>query len=83
MLNEGKLARFRCHTRPAYSVDMLLAAVTETIDSNLDNTLRSVDEAVIPRNHLGDHHAEANQPKRAALYFQKARNRSDQVRPVV
>lgn len=72
MLREGSLARFRCHTGHAYSADTLLAAVTETIEDNLYNTLRSMDEAVILLNHLGDHYAEANQPKLAALYFQKA-----------
>lgn len=83
MLMEGSLARFRCHTGHAYSVDTLLTALTETIEDNLYNTLRSMDEAIMLLNHLGDHYAEANQPKLAALYFQKAqeaRSRADGVR---
>ena len=86
MIKEGTLARFRCHTGHAYSADTLLAAVTETIEDNLYNTLRSMDEAVILLNHMGDHHAEANQPKLAAVYFQKAQeaqSRSDLVRQAV
>lgn len=86
MLKEGSLARYRCHTGHAYSVDTLLASVTEAIEDNLYNTLRSMDEAMVLLNHLGDHYAEVNQPKLAALYFQKAQetqNRSDRVRQAV
>ena len=86
MLREGSLARFRCHTGHAYSVDTLLAAVTETIEDNLYSTMRSMEEAIILLNHLGDHFAEANQPKLAALYFQKAQEsqgRADLVRQAV
>lgn len=83
MLREGSLTRFRCHTGHAYSADTLLATLTETIEHNLYTTLRSMEEAMILLNHLGDHYAEANQPKLAALYFQKAeetRNRADGIR---
>lgn len=86
MLKEGSLARFRCHTGHAYSVDTLLAAVTETVEDNLYSTLRSMDETVILLNHLGDHYAEVNQTRLAALYFQKAQeaqSRSDLVRQTV
>ena len=86
MLKEGSLARFRCHTGHAYSVDTLLAAVTETIENNLYSTLRSMDEAIILLNHLGDHYAEANQSRLAALYFQKAqeaKSRADLIRQAV
>ena len=86
MLKEGSLARYRCHTGHAYSADTLLAAVTENIEDNLYNTLRSMDEAIVLLNHLGDHYAEANQPQLAASYFQKAQEaqkRADLVRQVV
>ena len=86
MLKEGSLAYFRCHTGHAYSMDTLLAALTETIEDNLYSTLRSMDEAIILLNHLGDHYAEANQAKLAALYFQKvqeAQNRADLIRQAV
>lgn len=86
MLQEGSLARFRCHTGHAYSVDTLLVAVTEAVEDNLYSTMRSMEEAIILLNHLGDHFAEANQPKLAALYFQKAQeaqSRADLVRQLV
>lgn len=86
LLKEGSLTRFRCHTGHAYAADTLLAALTETIEDNLYITLRSMDESIILLNHLGDHCAEANQTKLAALYFQKAqetRSRADLIRQAV
>lgn len=83
LLKEGPLARFRCHTGHAYSTDTLLAAITEKIEDSLYNALRGIDESIMMLNHLGDHFAEANQPKLAALYFQKAQQaqqRGDLVR---
>lgn len=69
---DGKLFRFRCHTGHAYSPDALMAAVTEKIEDSLYNVIRGIDESVILLNHMGDHFAEANQLKLAALYFNKA-----------
>ncbi|QJD81591.1 chemotaxis protein CheB [Spirosoma rhododendri] len=71
-IKEGPLARFRCHTGHAYSVDTLLAAITEQIEDNLYGAVRGVDESVILLNRLGDKLADANQPKQAGTYFQKA-----------
>ncbi|GAB3559861.1 chemotaxis protein CheB [Spirosoma fluminis] len=71
-IKEGPLARFRCHTGHAYSADTLLAAITEQIEDSLYGAIRAVDESVILLNRLGDQLAEANQPKQAGLYFQKA-----------
>lgn len=71
-LRDGKLMRFRCHTGHAFSADSLLATVTENIENSLYNAIRGVEESIMLLNHLGDHFAEANQKKLAALYFQKA-----------
>ncbi|GAB3928534.1 chemotaxis protein CheB [Larkinella terrae] len=82
-LKDGKLGRFRCHTGHAYSADTLLAAITEKIEDSLYSVIRGMDESILLLNHLGDHFAEANQPKLAASYFQKAKeahHRSELVR---
>lgn len=83
---DGDLARFRCHTGHAYSVDTLMATLTEKIEDSLYNALRGMDESILLLNHVGDHYAEANQPKLAAAYFNKAKeagDRSDLVRTTV
>ncbi len=71
-LRDGKLLRFRCHTGHAFTADSLLATVTENIEDSLYNAIRGIEESVMLLNHLGDHFAESNQMKLAALYFKKA-----------
>ena len=71
-LQEGGHVRFRCHTGHAFSADALLAAISETIEHALWNAIRNIRESVFFLNHMGDHFADANQPKLAAVYFKKA-----------
>ena len=71
--SEGDRIRFRCHTGHAYSADSLLADLTESIEDSLWTAIRSVQESVILLNNMGDHFAEVNQPKLAAMYFKKAK----------
>ena len=71
-LKEGGRIRFRCHTGHAFSADSLLANITENIEQTLWTAIRAVEESVILLNHMGDHLAEQNQLKLAAVYFQKA-----------
>lgn len=83
---DGDLSRFRCHTGHAYSADTLMASVTEKIEDSLYSAVRGMDESVLLLNHIGDHYAEANQPKLAAVYFRKAKEaegRSNLVRKAV
>jgi len=85
-LQEDGRTRFRCHTGHAFSADTLLAAITESIEEALWNAIRNVQENILLLNHMGDHFAEANQPKIAAVYFKKAeeaRRRADLIRQAV
>jgi two-component system chemotaxis response regulator CheB len=82
-LREGDRIRFRCHTGHAFSADSLLASVTGYIEEALWSSIRSVQESIILLNHMGDHFAEANQPRVAAMYFKKAtdaKRRADLIR---
>lgn len=82
-LQNDNIIRYRCHTGHAYSADALIAAITERIEESLYSAIRGMDESIMFLNHLGDHHADANQPKLAALYFKKAKEakeRSEWVR---
>jgi two-component system chemotaxis response regulator CheB len=76
-IKEGNLARYRCHTGHAYSADTLMAALTENIENSLYGAMRGIEESIMLLNHIGDHLAEANQPKLAAVYFKKAQQAKD------
>jgi two-component system, chemotaxis family, protein-glutamate methylesterase/glutaminase len=71
-LQNEHIIRYRCHTGHAYTVDALVAGLTEKIEDSLYSAIRGMDESIMLLNHLGDHYAEANQPKMAALLFKKA-----------
>jgi two-component system, chemotaxis family, protein-glutamate methylesterase/glutaminase len=44
-LKDGPRIRFRCHTGHAYSIDSLVAALSEGVDESLWNAMRSLEEA--------------------------------------
>jgi two-component system chemotaxis response regulator CheB len=84
-LTEGGRVRFRCHTGHAFSAGSLLTSIGENIEENLWAAVRSIQENVMLLNHMGDHFAEANQPKVAAMYFKKAQEaaaRADALRKI-
>jgi two-component system chemotaxis response regulator CheB len=71
-IKDGHIIRYRCHTGHAYSADSLLMSITEKIEDTLWSAIRGMEESIILLNNLGDHFADKNQPKLAALYFKKA-----------
>lgn len=83
---DGHIVRYRCHTGHAFSVDALLAAVSENVESSLYNAMRGIEESMLLLNHIGDHFAEVNKAKLAAVYFKKAneaKERANLVRKAV
>ena len=83
---DGDLIRYRCHTGHAHSADSLLATITEQVEDTLWSAIRGVEESILLLNNLGDHYAEKNQPKLAAMYFKKAQeaeSRAELVRQAV
>jgi two-component system chemotaxis response regulator CheB len=82
IFKDGKRKRFRCHTGHAYSADSLLTTVTENIEDSLYSAIRGVEESIILLNHLGDHFAEVNQTKLAAMYFKKANEAEERAQMV-
>ena len=71
-ITDGDLVRYRCHTGHAYSADSLLTTLTENVEDTLWSAIRGLEESIILLNNLGDHYADKNQPKLAAMCFQKA-----------
>ena len=53
-LKEDQPLRFRCHTGHAYSVESLIAAVNEGIETALWRAMRALDEGALLLQHVGD-----------------------------
>ncbi|HXW07995.1 MAG TPA: hypothetical protein VD833_22385 [Vicinamibacterales bacterium] len=47
--------RFRCHTGHAYSIENLIAAVSDGIDESLWNAIRALEEGALLLQRLGTH----------------------------
>ena len=82
-MKEEDLLRFRCHTGHAFTVNSLLADLTENVEDSLWTTIRSIEESAMLMSHMAEHLESAGRGDAAALLLQKAREaqeRSDLVR---
>jgi len=70
---EGAMSRFRCHTGHAYTDSALLEGVMESTGEMLWQVMRSLEEAVMVLEHMGEHLAAAGAVDRAAVFSNKAR----------
>jgi two-component system, chemotaxis family, protein-glutamate methylesterase/glutaminase len=85
-LQEEKRMRFRCHTGHAYSVDSLLAEVTEGVEDSLWNAIRSIEESVLLLRHMAEHLGAAENGHTTDEFLaraQEAQRRADLVRQAV
>jgi len=85
-LKEGSLLRFRCHTGHAYSLNTLLAEVTQSIEESLWDGIRTIEESEILMLHTAKHLREMNEHEAADLLLQKAedaKRRANLVRQAV
>ena len=78
-IKDGHRVRFRCHTGHAFSADSLISALTENIEDSLWTAIRGIQESIVLLNSLGDYYSSLNQPKTAAVYFQKAKEAGKRV----
>ena len=82
-LKEAGRMRFRCHTGHAYSVDSLIAEISEGVDEALWNAVRAIEEHILLMRHLAEH-ARANENGTTAEHFlrraQAAERRADLLR---
>ncbi|MBW4470614.1 MAG: chemotaxis protein CheB [Stenomitos rutilans HA7619-LM2] len=71
-LKENNLIRFRCHTGHAYSLNSLLAEVTQSIEESLWDGIRTIEESEMLMTHTAKHLHEVNEHEAADLLLQKA-----------
>jgi two-component system chemotaxis response regulator CheB len=85
-LKEEKRIRFRCHTGHAYSVESLLAEITEGVEDSLWNAIRSAEESVLLLRHMAEHLAGSEDGHTAEEFLaraQEAQRQADLVRQAV
>ena len=85
-LKEGSLLRFRCHTGHAYSLNTLLAEVTQAIEESLWDGIRTIEASQMLMLHTAKHLREMNEHEAADLLLEKAedaKRRANLVRQAV
>ena len=71
-LTEGKLIRYRCHTGHAYSASALLSGVMGKIDESYWSVMRSLEEAAMLLEQIGNSLAAEGQDKAAKIFLDRA-----------
>ncbi|MDQ5838090.1 MAG: chemotaxis protein CheB [Acidobacteriota bacterium] len=85
-LQEEKRIRFRCHTGHAYSIESLLAEITEGVEDSIWNAIRSIEESVLLLRHMAEHLGGDENGYTAEQFLaqaQEAQRRADLVRRAV
>jgi two-component system chemotaxis response regulator CheB len=72
-ITEGRSFRFRCHTGHGFTAEALLADLMETIDEQLWQTIRGLQEASMLLEHIGRHLQENGGSAPAEDFLAKAR----------
>jgi two-component system chemotaxis response regulator CheB len=72
-LKEGGMTRYRCHTGHGYSDSSLLEGVMESTGEMLWQVMRSLEEAVMIVEHMGQQIENDGDAARAKAFFAKAR----------
>jgi two-component system, chemotaxis family, protein-glutamate methylesterase/glutaminase len=71
-MKEGTLFRFRCHTGHAYSVESLLADITEKMDDALWNSIRAFEEGELFMRHMAEHLDHGETDRSAESFLKRA-----------
>ncbi|HEX8845848.1 MAG TPA: chemotaxis protein CheB [Pyrinomonadaceae bacterium] len=72
-LNSKEPLRFRCHTGHAFTVNSLLAELTENVEDSLWTTIRAIQESAMLMKHLAEHLSHGENDAAAQLFLKKAR----------
>lgn len=78
-IEEGSIVRFRCHTGHAFSLQTLLAEVSESIDKGLWDTIRAIEERVLLLRQISKLEAK-NAPNQAKVTEKLADDSEDSIK---
>jgi len=71
-MKEGSIWRFRCHTGHAYSIESLLADITENMDDALWNSIRAFEEDELFMRHMAEHLGQGENSQSAEAFLKRA-----------
>jgi two-component system chemotaxis response regulator CheB len=71
-IREGTLFRFRCHTGHAYSIESLLADITEKMDDALWISIRAYEEGELFMRQMAEHLSDAQHKPTAEAFIKRA-----------
>jgi two-component system chemotaxis response regulator CheB len=71
-MKDGTLFRFRCHTGHAYSIESLLADITEKMDDALWNSIRAFEEGELFMRYMAEHLGEGHNGHSAESFLKRA-----------
>jgi len=74
----GKLNRFRCHTGHAFSINSLLAELTESTENTLWSAVRAIDENIMLLDHMAQHARQAEKFDLARMLARKSEESKQQ-----
>ena len=85
-IKERSLLRFRCHTGHAYSVESLLADITDKMNDALWNSIRAFEEGELFLRHMAEHLSDEKSSHSAESFVKRAedaKRRADLLRQAV
>lgn len=71
-VKEGKIIRYRCHTGHAFTASALLAGVTKSVEENMWQVVRGLEEAYMILDQAAEQYREAGNEKDAEKFAAKA-----------
>lgn len=81
-IEEGSIVRFRCHTGHAFSLQTLLAEVSESIDNGLWDAVRAIEERVLLLRQIADLAQRQGRAEAALGYRQLADETENRIKVV-
>jgi len=82
-VEQGGIPRFRCHTGHAFSLDSLLASVTESVEETLWSALRAVEETVLLLREAAERSGNRAPDPRFTQKAEEAQQRANLIRQAV
>jgi two-component system chemotaxis response regulator CheB len=71
-LDEGDITRFRCHTGHAFTINALLSGVSEAVEDQLWQAMRSLEESNLLLNEMAKRFSETKRSDIAAIFTRRA-----------